>query len=401
MKASESSPQYTGKVRECTNYAVRGIKNLYKDPDLKSRQACSEGEAEIAQLFQKELETFCDTVVTEPFSADLSSNKVNNIFVFLFMLLSSAAIIGSNFIGDVILFASAGLSLLALASFMGLFSKFAKNRQSLNIIATRNALGVATHKVVFCANMDSPFKRTFSVLTEKVAKLLTLVGIILHLAFDAVRLCETYYNLFENPLSKIMPIISYVMVIFVFFPLIAAVSINTKNGTLGVANNLSGCFACLGAMRYLNEFGLKLDNTDISVVLTGAKNASNAGAKAYAKLHAQDDKKLSTLFVCVNTLSDVNFMSIQGGSLKGTKLIKLAADNANISLVENKAKYLKSDSAVFAKEGLASATVTTLGDTAPEFYYTNLDNVENIDVKSTESAINILLESAYLVDEKK
>ncbi|MEG1179015.1 MAG: M28 family peptidase [Oscillospiraceae bacterium] len=401
MKASESNSRYTGKVRECTNYAVRGIKNLYKDPDLKTRQACSQGEEDIQKYFQGELENFSDSVVTETFDADISSSKITNIFVFVFMLLSAATMVAANFVSEVLLFASVGFSVLALASFFGLFKKLAKKKQSSNIIATRNALGVATHKVVFCANTDSPFKRGLSPSAEKLVNLIAFVGIIFQLAYDALILCDTYYNLFDNPVASAMPVISYILVVLVPFPLVASFAINTHSGTPGVANNLSGCFACLGAMRYLNEFDLKLDNTDVCVVFTGAKNAGNAGAKAYAKKHAENDKKIETTFICVDTLKGVSSLGVQGGTLKGAKLVRQAAENATIALTDGNSKFLKGDASIFAKAGITSATLTTLGSSAPDFYYTALDNVDNIDIKSTESAINILLESAYLIDEKK
>lgn len=400
MKASESNAHYTGKVRECTNYSVRGIKNLFKNPDLETRQACSDGEIEMQTFFQGELENFCDSVSTETFSTQISSHKITNTFVFVFMLLSAASMVAANFLNEVILFASVGFSLLALASFFGLFAKFAKKKQSANIVGTRKALGVATNKIVFCANTDAPFKRRFSAGLERLFVLLTLIGIVLQLVYDVAVLGDTYYKMYELPVMQAMPVISYILIVFVPLPLLASFAVNTHSATPGVANNLSGCFSCLGAMRYLSEFDLKLDNTDICVVLTGAKNAKNAGAKAYVKAHAEEDKKLNTLFVCVDTLKGINSLSVQSGNAKGQKLVKAAADNANVTLAQGNAKFLKSDASVFSKAGISSATVTTLGSAQPDFYQTDLDNVDNIDIKSTEAAINILLESAYLLDEK-
>ncbi len=400
MKASESNAHYTGKVRECTNYAVRSIKNLFKDSDLKTRQACSKGETEMQTYFQNELEPFSDSVSVETFQVEFSSIRSTNMFVFLFMIISCATIILANFFSYVLLFISLGASLLALFSKMGLFSKIAKKKQSANIVATRKALGVAKNKVIFCANVDAPYKRGFSKGLEKILSFLTLAGILLNITYDIVLLGDTYYNFFEVPFLDIMPIFSYILIIFVPAPLVASFALNTITGTLGVANNLSGCFSCLGAMRYLSEFDLKLDNTDVCVLLTGAKNAHNAGAKAYLKEHGEEDKALNTLVVCVDTLKGANSISIQSGSSKGQKLAKVASGNANVELANANAKYLKSDAATFAKAGIASATVTTLGAIEPDFYTSDLDNVDNIDVKATESAINILLESAYLLDEK-
>ncbi|NCC86410.1 MAG: M28 family peptidase [Clostridia bacterium] len=400
MKASESNAHYTNKVRECTNYSVRGIKNLFKNEDLKPRYACSQGDDEIQKQLQGELQNFCDDVYCESFSASINSHKVSNIFVFVFMILSAAAIVGANFVSEALLFISVGFSILAFASFCGLFGKLAKDKKGTNIIATRKALGVATNKVVFCANTDAPFKRRFLKGTENLARLTTIVGIFLQLIYDAVLLGSVYYKLFDLGSIQMMTVISYVLIVFVPFPLVCAFAVKTNTGTPGVANNLSGSFACLGAMRYLSEFDLKLDNTDVCVILTGAKNANLAGAKAYAKVHGADDKKMNPLFVCVDTLKGIETLSVKGGTIKGKSLVKQAGENANISLPDCSAKYLKSDATAFAKAGINCATITTLSSTVPDFYGTNLDNIDNLDTKSTEAAINILLESAYLVDSK-
>lgn len=398
MKASESNAHYTGKVRECTNYSVRGIKNLFKNEDLKPRYACSQGEDELQKQLQGELQNFCDTVYSESFSANINSNKVSNIFVFVFMLLSAVAIVGANFVSEALLFASVGFSVLAFASFCGLFGNLAKSQKGTNIIATRNALGVATNKVVFCANTDAPFERRFLKGTQNIAHLITIVGIILQLVYDSFLLGSVYYKLFDLDSIQMMTVISYVLIVFVPFPLICAFAVKTNAGTPSVANNLSGSFACLGAMRYLSEFDLKLNNTDVCIVLTGAKNADLAGAKAYAKVHGADDKKLDTLFVCVDTLKGIDTLSIKGGTIKGKSLVKQAGENANIALPDCSANYLKGDAVALAKAGINCATITTLSSTTPDFYCTNLDNIDNLDTKSTEAAINILLESAYLID---
>ncbi len=401
MKASESNSRYTGKVRECTNYSVRGIKNLFKNEDLKSRQACSQGEEEVQKHLQAELQNFCDEVYAESFTVKINTRKISSIFTFIFMLLSATAIVLANFVTEVILFASVGFSIFDIASMIGLFNKFSKGKKSLNVIAKRNSLGVATHKVVFCANTDAPFKRRISKKAQKFVNNVTIIGIILHLFYDATMLGSTYYKLFDIEFMPVMSIVSYALTVFVLFPLISIFAVNTGSSNPGVADNLSGSFACVGAMRYLSEFDLKLDNTDVCVVLTGAKNAGLAGAKAYIDAHGDDDKKTDALFVCVDTLKGVETLSIKSGTSKGTKLVFQAAENANLSPLDCKAKYLKGDATVFSKAGINCATITTLSATAPDFYGTELDNIDNLDIKSTEATINILLESAYLVDSKK
>ena len=152
-------------------------------------------------------------------------------------------------------------------------------------------------------------------------------------------------------------------------------------------------------MRYLSEFDLRLDNTDVFVVLTGAKNANFAGAKLML-MHTQTKTKIATRCLFSGYNKDYQTLSIKSGTSKGTKSFFEATENAKHSPVKSEAKYLKGDASVFSKAGFTAPTITTLGATAPEFYGTKHDNLDNLDAKSTEAAINILLESAYLVDSK-
>ncbi|MDR0314511.1 MAG: M28 family peptidase [Oscillospiraceae bacterium] len=414
MKASESSSNYIGKVRECTNYAVRNIKNLSKEGYIESRGAGSKAEAGIQKKLQSELESFSDSVKFESFSAKTKTGMITNIFLLSFIVLSSFSLIASTFITGAFLLVSIVLSILALISITGVFGGFAKSKQSANIFAKRDSRGVTTRRVIFCANSDAPYRRYFSKRAELILKASCAVGSALQLVY-AVYIIFLAYNHFGFGrfmttvneyqdmigLPPIVPILPYILSVFTLFAIALMFVVNYTCTTRGVVDNLVGCYTCTGAMRYLSELDIKLDHTEVCVLITGAKNADLAGATAYVQTNGDESKNLDTLIVCVDNIKDPESIGVLGGTSKGVKDVKSAAGNAGITLRGAKAKYLSSDVKAFSKAGINSALITTLPDMAPAYFQTTLDNDDLLNPKATEPVINILLESAYLMDSKK
>lgn len=401
MKASETNARYTGKVRECTNYSVRSIKNIFKDEKeaKKNRQACSHGEKEMQLKLKKDLEEFTDCVEVEEFTAKPDAKKMSYIFGLLFLILSSALIIISGFLKVELLYGSAGFSVFALLATFGIFGFFAKQEQSINIVATRKSTEETTKKVVFVANVDAPFKRKFSQGTESFLKTMTVIGALLQIAYSVLIIINKIYKYPVNIKPQYLDIASYILPVFIIFSLCLIFSIDTKSSTMGIANNLSGSFACCGAMRYLSEFDLKLCNTDVSVVLTGAKNANLAGVKAYIEAHAQDNKNLDAHYICVDTLNGFENFSVKSQSEDGIAFVKKASAQAEVEIKDCTANYIVDNGKAFATANVPYATLTTLPESKPDFYNSELDTLDCLDVKSTEAVIKILLDSAYVLDE--
>lgn len=405
MKAFESNEQYVGKVRECTNYAVRSIKNLVKDGTVTNkRQPCGPEETKMNEFYKTELGGFCDSVTTSTYNTDLSAHKASNIFVFVFMLLAVAAAIAANFIKEwfmILLIASLVFSILALLAHLGAFGGTSKNIAGENIIAVRKPRNEAKQRLILEANTDAPFKRKKSRKAEAGLSFLNILAIIIYLAYAVV------YLLKENNILQFnfdyFYIISYVLIIFLPIPIVLAVSVNTNASSLGVTDNLTGVYTCLGTLRYLSEIDFRLESTEIDVVLCGAKNAGTAGAKTWAKEHATNEKEFGSVVICLDTLNSAGMPSmISNGKTKNAlKFIEKAKKNAEVEIPEKKIPYLKGDGKAIAKKGLPCITLTSLPDEIPDFYKSDLDTDALLDPKPVEAAIKLVLETAFVMDEPK
>lgn len=401
MKAYESSERYEGKVRECCNYAARTAKNFATSDNNTKRQPCGEDEKRLAETLKADLSNFADTVTEDRFTADQQAYILSNLLIFIFMLLSAAAGICACMFSEYALWLLIGAALFAFLAFLGFFGIFggtSKNVEGQNLYAVRNASGDVKKRIVIEANLDAPFKRTCSPRTATIFKLVTFIGIVLYIVFDVVALLVNQGSI-DFSMSDKFIFISFPLVIFAIFPLILSRSVNANASFPGVIDNLVGCYAAAGALRYMSEMDLRLKQTEFCVLLTGAKNANHTGAKTYCKLH--NDCDAETVIISLDSLFNAETISILSNNKVSTTLLAEAATNASVDILGYEPKYIKKNGSmkVFKKNKRNCATITSLGDKIPAYFGTKSDDETNINVKAIENAMKICLEAAYKFDE--
>lgn len=402
MKAYESSERYEGKVRECCNYAARTAKNFATAGNNTKRQACGDDEKRLAETLKADLGGFADTVTEEHFTADQAAYILSNLLIFIFMLISAAAGICACMFAEYALWLLIGAALFAFLAFLGFFGVFggtSKNVEGQNIFAIRNAKEEVKKRVVIEANLDAPFKRSCKPSTARVFKLVTFIGILLYLAFDIVSLLVNRGGI-DFAMSDKFIFISFPLVIFAIFPLILSRSVSANSSFPGVVDNLVGCYTAAGALRYMSEMDLRLNNTELCVLLTGAKNANHTGAKTYCRLHNDSDKAVDTTIISLDSIFNAETISVLTNGKKITTVMAGAATDANVSILEYQPKQIKKNGSmkIFKKNKYACATITSLTDKVPAYYGTKADDETNINVKAIENAMKLCLETAYAID---
>ncbi|MBQ1545475.1 MAG: M28 family peptidase [Clostridia bacterium] len=400
MKASESSPRYVGKVRECCNYAVRSAKNFLQNGDAGHRQPGGNGETQLREMLTKDLSVFCDHISEETFSTETRAYFASNFLTFLFMLLSVGLAVLSYFYDRLegILIASFAFSVLALLAFLGIFGGSSKNMEATNVYAVRKPTGTVKHKVILEANLDAPFRRRFSKGAEFTLRFLTFLGILLYVAFDVVvLLIELAVINFQY--DQYVYYLAFALIIFLIFPIILMRAVSTGSSYPGVADNLIGAYTACGAMRYMSEMELRLMETELSVLLTSGKPDKNRGARCFAKDHKAEFDETDTLVLCLDSLYNPETLNAVCKGRKVSQLLGEAAENADVLLTDMNPKYHKGDVRAFQKEGIPAVSITTLPDEKPAFYRNEGDDENNLDVHAVEAAIKLCLETAYRKDE--
>lgn len=400
MKASETSERYVGKVRECCNYSARSAKKFLDEADASHRQSGGKGVEQLKDVLQNDLSVFTDEIIENPFSTDQQAYVVSNLINFIFMIASAALAILAFFFFQyqkLFIIASLVFAVLALVAFFGGFGFTSKNMLCSNLLAIRKPLEDTKSRIIIEANLDAPHKRKLSRKNEVLLKGLTFFGILLLLAYGIVESL-----LFLNKLTftgdNFIIYAAFPIAIFAFLPLILTRTVAINASNLGVADNLIGCYTASGILRYMSEFDLRLQNTELCVLLTDGKDNKSAGAKKFCKEFAEDLKTADTTFLCLDSLYDPESFNIQAKGRKLNRAIDVAVANAGIVATDHFPKYHKGDAKIFQKAGFDTAMISSLTDEIPAFYRNDEDNEENINVRAIEAAIKFCLEFAYATD---
>jgi uncharacterized membrane protein len=400
MKASETFERYDGKVRECCNYAVRSSKSFMENADTNKRQANGKAELVLRDQLTKDLKEFCDEVDEVSFYAKQKAYITSNLLTFIFLVATAVFAILFSLVNPYFILAALVTALLSLLAALGVFGGTSKSVEDINVFARRKASGEPAARIIFEANLDAPFKRNISRGTAALLKILTLLGVALYIAFCVVMLLVDNGTLnfgFQDELEYL----AYGLPIFVIFPLILSRTVSTGSSFPGVADNLLGAYAACGAMRYMSEQDLRLESTELCVLLTSSKEAKNAGAKAFVRDFKADLDALDTTILCFDSIYDPDSLNVVSKGRKVSKLVDEAAANAGVLLTDHNPKYHKGDLKVYDKAGLAAAQISSLPDEVPPFYRNENDDVDLLNpnaVHAVEGAIKVALEAAYALD---
>ena len=400
MKASETFERYDGKVRECCNYAVRSSKSFMENADTNKRQADGKAELVLRDQLTKDLKEFCDEVDEVSFYAKQKAYITSNLLTFIFLVATAVFAILFSLVNPYFILAALVTALLSLLAALGVFGGTSKSVEDINVFARRKASGEPAARIIFEANLDAPFKRNISRGTAALLKILTLLGVALYIAFCVVMLLVDNGTLnfgFQDELEYL----AYGLPIFVIFPLILSRTVSTGSSFPGVADNLLGAYAACGAMRYMSEQDLRLESTELCVLLTSSKEAKNAGAKAFVRDFKADLDALETTILCFDSIYDPDSLNVVSKGRKVSKLVDEAAANAGVLLTDHNPKYHKGDLKVYDKAGLAAAQISSLPDEVPPFYRNENDDVDLLNpnaVHAVEGAIKVALEAAYALD---
>ena len=153
------------------------------------------------------------------------------------------------------------------------------------------------------------------------------------------------------------------------------------------------------------DHDLRFENTELVCMATGSREAGRRGAKAYVKAHADEIRNggVETLFISVDTVRDYDAQTVyekSGGAAMDQRACALLKKAGELSEVELQTASGESDAAAVAKAGIPAAVYSAAGKEAGKLMRTRNDNWENVDRKSVEKGVEILINAAYLFDEQ-
>ena len=393
-----------------TNYAVREVKKVCAE--IGPRESGEESERKAQSYVAQSMKNVCDSVEIEDFEVHPKAFMSWSVIDVVLMLASIICLLLKQFnafegANTGLGIAAAALTVISVILMVGefLFHKemldpFFPKRQSCNVVCTRKASGETKKRIVFAGHIDSAYEWYFThlgggkFLIRMIALSIGSIG--LNLVLDIV----SFFNV-PHWLDIVIIVLAFVTAV----P-IAACSffVNWKLVVPGANDNLTGVFASMAVIRYMEANDIRFEHTDVVAVSTGCEECGLRGARAYAKKHANDG--VETVAIAVDTLKDYDYMGIYNKDMSGTvtldrqvcAMVKKASENAGLNLPYSKIYFGSSDAAAIQQSGIRASALAAMDPTPASYYHTRDDKPDILEPKTVEASINVLLETAFLYD---
>lgn len=416
MKAKESNAHFDSKVRECSNFTVREIKKICKE--IGPRPSGEENEQKAQDYVENLMGGIADDVKRESFDVHPKAfmswvliDGIEMLVASVLMILAHLNVFPSA--SDLFKGAAFGLSVIAILLLLGEFLFYKEfidflfpKRTSSNVIAVRKAAGETKRRIIFAGHIDSAYEWRFTHLGG--GKLLVTM-IILGIGSLVLTLIMSVVSLF---LDEGIPAIVMTVIQAVTIPIFIAVLffVNWKLCVTGANDNLTGVMASMAVIKYLKDNNIRFENTEVVAVSTGCEECGLRGAKAFAKAHAKEyaEDGTETVFMAVDTLHDYDYLGIYNKDMSGlvkldaqaSKMAQKATEICGLDIPFATVSFGSSDAAAGQQGGIKSVALAAMDPTPARYYHTREDTANILDMKTIETGLKIMLETAFLFDEQ-
>lgn len=419
LKASESVKNYQSERRMYTNYAARAIKKVCKE--IGPRFAGTEEEKKGIEFMSEELKTCSDEVKTDSFPVHPKAFLGWIPLSVVLMTVSSVLFFLGQFFAIVPLFyVSVALAVICFFFIITefLFYKetldpFLPKKTSYNTYGVRKASGETKRRIIFAGHADSSMEWRFTYYGGPKLLIPVIGGAFFGVAFCTVCSIIAIVMSFVKPdfiESTAMDVISYINLGFIVVFLVALLFYDKRRVVEGANDNLTGCFASIGILKFLQDNNIRFENTEVIALCTGSEEIGLRGAKAFCEQHGKEFEDVETVFIALDTLRDYDFMAIYSKDMTGTvknnievcELLKAGAKNAGYDVPFESVFFGASDAAAVSKSGtkMKAAAFAAMDPAPARYYHTRLDTHENLDLKTIEASMDICLNTLFLYDEK-
>lgn len=407
--ASEYAEKWN--IKEATEYAVKGITKIVKK--IGPRAPGSLEELRAQEWMAKDLRNYCDKVNIEEFTVHRQAFMG---FIPFTVACAVAAVACYWFASPIISLALVILGMIPLVLEFVMYKQFIdplfKGHTSHNVEAIRKPKGEVKQRFIMVGHSDSQYEWTLNYLLGGVGMKLVLIPAVVGLIVDLVTAVIAIIINGAGPVkaadNTFLKVLMIVILVFIPFQLAFLLFQSYTRSVPGANDNLTGCFVGMGAVKALDEAGIRFENTEVVMICSGSEEAGLRGAKAYAKAHHDELHKIPTAVVAMDTFRDMKDMAVYDRDLSGTlqhdlgvkQLMKKAAGNCGFDLPYASIYLGGSDAAAFTQAGVPATGFAAMDPTPPRYYHTRLDDVDMLVPEAIEAGIKIMVEAACLYDQE-
>ena len=302
-----------------------------------------------------------------------------------------------------------GTALAAVVGEFGLYREpldplFPK-KTSGDVIAVRHASGETKRRIIISGHTDSAPEWTYTYKLGSKGVTTVVIAALAGLLYDmaATGICLGSKN--EN-LARKMALGGAAMT--PIFSLLYAFT-NNKRFVDGASDDLSGCFVGNSVMKFLADNDIRLENTEIMVLLTGGEECGLRGTTAFFKNHPEIlNDGVETMFAGFDTVRDEDFMMIYKADLNGLvkndmrccKLQQEAAKKCGLDVPLGTIPLGSTDAAAASRCGCPATSFVAMDPAPARYYHTRLDVADNIKPSTISKGVEIALQTIADFDEK-
>ncbi len=375
---------------QAVSYMIQGIAHICRD--MKKRAPGSEGEREAGEYMANVLknECGCADVKTETFREHPAAFYGYFWFSAAFDTLCAVSSFFSPWLSFFFGLAALLLFLFQFVLYHQIIDPLFPEKESVNVTAVRPCRGEVKRRIFLNGHIDAawefPLNYYFGGVVFEIPGVMALIGVLFYMALGICAICGAGQWLRAAAMWGLL---------FVPFFLLVGCTYNPRRVVDGANDNLTGCYMGLTLLREMERLGVRLEDTELGVILTGSEEAGLRGAKAWCKAHAEDCRDVPTCVISFDTIHDPRKLMVNLKDLNGTvtadqalgALFLEAAGEVNVPCTKGGVPLMggATDSAAFTQGGFRSVGITGLSHKLEDYYHTRRDTYDHLDRAGLEN----------------
>lgn len=405
-----SKEEYEKQLDENTAYAVNHITKICEE--IGPRESGSKQEREAQKYWADEMKKYADTVEIEDFDVhphafmawvviDATLMLLGYIFYFILKLPIVSCIM-------------AGISAACMVGEFLFYKQFLdplfKKQVSCNVVGTRKPTGEVKQRIIFSGHCDSAWEWWYTYIGGHIALKTVCYGSIIGLIYVIVVNIITLATCGMTAIAQsgVLKILGFSQLIFVPFFFALYFLCNWKRIVPGANDNLTGCAAAVGVLKYLSDNDIRFENTEVVALTTGCEEAGLRGAHAYTKRHKKELDAVTSVYFGMDTLTDYDDIAIYIKDMTGTvnndprvcALMQAGGKKAGLDIPFEKVYFGASDAAAVSKLGVPAATLAAMDPAPPRYYHTRLDTPEALKPETYRVCFDTCIQTLMIFDEQ-